>query len=697
MAELETQSALTGRIKDFLMRYKDASGSFKYVDEIDSSSNLDSILLHTQDFITGNVEDGNDLFQTLMKQPKRFLTSAKNAVNEIYLEHGHNKNKEYAVRIDNVKHDKEITINDATGKKLLGKIITLNGSIVSRTSTFNMVKKGVFTCPDGHDTLVESIDELLQSKPLTCSNSQCRLRNLEIDPDRSNFEQHRTYYIKSDNDVTGNNEELMIDVTGDMINILETGDKCTVTGILQTQQMTKNGKTTNVYRNYLKCVNLVKTDHVDLHISPDDEDYFKRLPEEPDFYEKMINSVSPDIIGNTDVKESLLLVRIGSPKIVQDGGKTTRGHMHIACFGDGGTAKSKFGEWQAENIPQTQLVMSKGATEKGLLLGLEDGHDGRKILRSGAMVNCRDGGMVIIEEMPRTPQETLDGLYTTMENGKASISKTGFQAETQADASIMANGNAQSGEWQFANSVKDNTGLDTAFLQRFDFIWLFKDSYSKKHDERIADAILDGTSFESEVSPLSPHILAKYIKYVRQINPKLTPEVTSIIKNAWLELRQDDKAKENGISARQLETIMRTTLAIARLYQRTTTIEEDAFKAIQLVKKMFEQHGISISSSDTYVERCFKIAIEVLENQSLEGITTPELSRLMLIHGEPDIQRQTRADLQLTTEHECTLTNNRRFREVVNALKRAKAYVEITSHKPLKLASRNDAGNISNW
>lgn len=572
-----------------------------------------------------------------------------------------------------------ISVIEALGNKHIEKIVCINGLVTSSTSLYNLPDYKIFSCSNGHQ---------IKGKHNFSLCPECGNKDLEDETPRDAFQQHRILYLISDVDFGHHNDELRIDVKGDLCNLVDSGDRVKVTGTIETEQHKK----TKNYHNIVRCEKLQKIDDVDLRISPDDEEVFKEYPYESDFYTRLVNSIAPSIQGYTNMKESILLQLTGSSDRPRNDGTVIRGWIHIGLFGDAGTAKTKFGEWVVESFPRCQMVMSKGATSTGLIMGLEDGPDGRKVLKAGALVRCRDGGITVLDEFPRLSSDVIDGLYTTAESGIAAIAKTGHQSKTKANSCILATGNAYNSQWNEALNIQDNLGIDGVFLQRFDFMWIFIDDFNRKRDDKIANAILNDINYDDDEKPFSNLTLSKYIKFVRKFKPELTDEVSKFLKRTWLELRADESAKENGISPRHLNTLIRTTLSISRLYQREYSTIEDATKAINLITEMFKQRNISISEADTYIQRNLNKALNILKEESFEGIIVDDLFDKVLIFGTEEDQEKAKSDLGMLR----SWRENKKWREVVEVLKRS-PLIDIKQRKPLILAYDKTKGDLRNW
>lgn len=675
--ESMTESALADQLYNFFNSYKDAEKKTKYLRKIDKLLGADFIEITSKDFL-----ENSQLYDKLHLTPELFLKTAKMAIKNIFDERFPGKNKTFDLSLD--ESENKISIVEALGSKFHNKLVELTGVIVSSSTIYNTVESIIVICEMGHK---EKIDSFVIPKKCNHSSNGITCNQKITSDEKQEMIRHRKYYLKSDYEFSNHYDEIMADIPGELTELAQPGDRVKIVGIVKTEQ-TKD----KTFRNYLYAVGIKKLDDVDLRIYSDDEEIFRKLPEELDFYNRMVNSIAPSVLGLESIKEALLLQRVGSPDILKKDGTKTRGWIHVGLFGDPGTAKTKLGEWEKENLPKTQLIMSKGATQPGLIMGLEQGPDNRRILKVGALVLCRDDGLTIIDEFPRLDPEVIGGLYTTVENGIASISKSGFNVNTKANSPILATGNAISGKWEDYLNIPDNLGIEATFLQRFDFMFIIKDNFDTQTDSNLADAMLNDIQYNDYARPHSPTFLAKYLRFTRQFNPELTPEVNSHLKKTWLELRKDTKAKENGVSPRHLNTLIRTTLAIARIYQRPYAILEDATKAINLVKTMFEQQNISIAQADTYLTRNFNKAISVLEAETLDGLTSLELFDKCQSYGTNQDNEEFRLDLGTIREVE----RNKKWREVIALLKRSPR-INILTEKPLRMAIKKDKGRISSY
>lgn len=694
---VEQENTTNNTIKEFFQNFTDDgenNGECKYVKLINNchTEKKESIIFNVSDLSKFDSEEKNNkIYQMLLNEPKKFLKAAAHAANEIYQQKYSDSKKRIFVHVDEV--NRKPTIKNILGNKLIGKMVTVNGMITSISPKFNVPDFIVYVCPDGHNTTVKSNENEDVKVPVVCDESSCKHRDFEKKTESTNFEEHRLILLKSSDDFSLSADDLPVLLSNDLVDIIDVGNNVQITGFVKTEQVeTRSKKDKPVYRNKIVCSSVKKVDEIDYHITTQDIENFENMTNDEDFYKKLVNSVTPSIVGLSNVKESILLQIVGSAPRKRNDGTFVRGNIHVGTWGAGGVAKTKFAEWLDLHIPKTKFIHSGGATDKGLLLGLEDNaYGGGKSLHAGAFVYC-SGGIVLMDEFIRTGEKIMGDLMTTLETGIAGIAKSGHNAKVKADAALFATGNAFEGEWNESDNLAINLKKTTSELQRFDYHWIILDKFDKKHDEKIAYSIVNDVDYVSEEAPYTPEFLYKYTRFIQKFNPVLKKEgeVNKHLVDAYLKLRGDDHAKQAGISPRHLNTMIRSSIISARLHQRNEVTIEDADKAISLMTKMVEQQNISISDSDTYLSHQFNRAMQIINDGPDGGYSMDNLFFKLRNTG-------TIEDIALTVAElgdESSQSNNIKWRSVIQKLKMSPR-INILSRKPLVMAFRNNIGDMT--
>lgn len=181
-----------------------------------------------------------------------------------------------------------------------------------------------------------------------------------------------------------------------------------------------------------------------------------------------------------------------------------------------------------------------------------------------------------------------------MEQQTVSIAKAGIIASLNARTSILASANPLESRYNPNLSVVDNIKLPPTLLSRFDLIYLILDSPNADQDRKLAQHLV-GLYYEKPnivEPPMDTDLLRDYIDYAREnIHPMLGDEATQQLLESYLELRNPPGGNvgNNGtrtISAtpRQLESLVRTSEALAKMRYSNIVTRADAQEAVRLLK-----------------------------------------------------------------------------------------------------------------
>jgi len=187
-----------------------------------------------------------------------------------------------------------------------------------------------------------------------------------------------------------------------------------------------------------------------------------------------------------------------------------------------------------------------------------------------------------------------------MEQHTVSVAKGGIVATLNARTAILAAANPALGRYEPHRTIAENISLPVTILSRFDLIFVLRDVPNKELDDKMSEHILD--MHRKGLSPVEPPItselLRKYVSYAKGIKPVLTKEALQRLKDFYLAMRaaSESEASPVAITARQLESLVRTAEARARVALRKEVSAEDAEAAIGIMKRSLEEVGIDLSS-----------------------------------------------------------------------------------------------------
>jgi len=638
-----TPSALSDYVKEFLIQFKDKTGSFRYVEDIDKmmSSNSKYINIDYNDLVTHP-----EIESKFNEEPDEILEAFSRAIKEILHErfpkYAQKIEHEIRARIANYPVQRSLRQINA---EIIGKMTSVSGMVLRASEVKPLAKELVFICPIGHRTDVILEKGLTITTPIKCSNEKCTHKELSLEPQSSRFidvQFVRLQELPEDLPPGQLPHYLDITVKQDLVDDARPGDRVVLTGIVRIEQEKMSGVSKSnspLYRLRLDGNNVEflggkgsKTSRriQREEISPEEEKTIKSLSKSPEIYDRIIDSYAPHITGHRIIKESILLLMAGSTqRELQDGSKI-RGDINIFLVGDPGTAKSEMLKFCARIAPRGLYTSGRGSTAAGLTAAVVRDVNGIFMLEAGATV-LGDQGLVCIDEFDKMKDEDRSALHEVMEQQTASIAKGGIVATLNARTSILAAANPMYGKYDPFKNITENVNLPIPLLTRFDLIFVVRDQPSKERDEKIAKHIIDLHTPQGidNRSLIDSETLTKYVSYAKRVDPILTKEAETKILDYYLKMRNVDADDMITVTPRQLEGLIRLATARARLLLKNQVEEEDAQRAIDLLQNMFEDAGIDVNTG--------KVDLGVLQGKPRSEVSKMQsfMEILKTLEGEP--------------------------------------------------------------
>jgi replicative DNA helicase Mcm len=382
--------------------------------------------------------------------------------------------------------------------------------------------------------------------------------------------------------------------------------------------------------------------------SPEEEEKILELAKDPWVHRKIISSIAPSIYGYDHIKEAIMYILFGGvPKTLPD--ITVRGELNALLVGDPGTAKSQLLQYVARIAPRGLYTSGRGTTAAGLTAAVIREKGGGMSLEAGALV-LADKGIACIDEMDKMRPEDRVAIHEAMEQHTVSVAKGGIVATLNARTAILAAANPALGRYEPHRTVAENISLPVTILSRFDLIFVLRDVPNKESDSKMSAHILElHRKGSGPVEPPIPvELLRKYVSYAKGIRPVLTQEALKRINDFYLAMRSASESEGSpvAITARQLESLVRTAEARARVALRKEVLAEDAEAAIAIMKRSLEEVGIDLSS--------YKIDIDIImtgKSKSMRDRLQTVLSTLMEMERETGIVERTALLNELEVEH----------------------------------------------
>lgn len=637
-----TESALSDRVKDFLIRFKDKSGSYKYVEQIDEMmpKSAKYIIVDYNDLV---VEPEIEIIFTT--EPDRILNAFSRAIKEAlqtrFPDYAEKIKDEVRVRLVNYPLQRSLRqINAET----IGNIASVSGMVVRASEVKPLAKELVFVCPDDHQTKVIQLKGMDVKIPIVCDNPSCKHRDFELKPEASKFIDFQILRLQElPEDLPPGQLPHYIDVTirQDLVDNARPGDRIILTGIVRVEQESIAGITrghSGLYRLRIEGNNIEflggrgsKTSRKieREEVSPEDEKMIKTLSESPNVYQRLIDSFAPHIQGQSLIKEAILLLIVGSTQRLLGDGSKIRGDINVFLVGDPGTAKSEMLKFCARIAPRGLYTSGRGSTAAGLTAAVVRDKTGIMMLEAGAVV-LGDQGLVCIDEFDKMKPEDRSALHEVMEQQSASIAKGGIVATLNARTSILAAANPMYGKYDPFKNITENVNLPIPLLTRFDLIFVVRDIPGREKDEKIARHIIElhtpqGTDKRSVIDV---DTLTKYLSYAKRSSPDLTKEAEEKILQYYLQMRNVESEEMITVTPRQLEGIIRLSTARARLLMKDKVEEEDAERAIFLIQSMLQDAGVDVNTG--------KVDLGVLQGRPRSEVSKMQLFMDVLKSMEGD-------------------------------------------------------------
>jgi len=422
------------------------------------------------------------------------------------------------------------------------------------------------------------------------------------------------------------------------------GQRKRIIGVFRSQ--VQKGKDTNSIM--INAISLTDLDDAK-DLEPDKETlrFFQELRKKKNFLDVLIDSISPELKHERLAKLCVLLACVGGTHAGR-----LRGDIHGILVGPPSTGKSTLLQFIPLMTQKSGFANGSTMSGSGVTASMDILPNRQKIVRAGIIPLCT-GGIVAIDELNQLGDEELAKMFEAMETGKIHYNKGGFDQMFDARTTIMGGANPKGYEYNWEMSMMDNLSfMPPPMISRFDLVTNMLSEKTEDEEDEIEDHILlirkiGVDEYVKQNNLLTPTQLLLFINHVKTFSPKMDPEAEKILKIFSKSMRKI-KITQVGmkkVDKRFFESMIRLSMAIAKIYMSKMVHEDHADMAIQIYKQNLESfridtsEGVSVHKQEQFVtgkKSAFETALHRLQAQSKDGRFTETAAIEFIVEKYPN-------------------------------------------------------------
>jgi replicative DNA helicase Mcm len=323
----------------------------------------------------------------------------------------------------------------------------------------------------------------------------------------------------------------------------------------------------------------------------------KKVKEDDTLLENLANSLAPTIYGLPSIKKALILSLIGANNIYKDGKLEERGKIHLFFISSPGQAKTLLLQTVNRLIPGSRFAIGSTASGVGLVATVQKDEllGGGWTLIPGSLP-LANNNFLAADEIDKLTPEDMGNLNQALDKLEVNIDKASIHVRIETNTTVIAAANPKHRMIDRNSPIWGQIGnINRDLLDRFDLKFVLPDI--KREDQvGILDKIFKrfGTEELDKESVLySQEDIRDLVIIADKLKPRLTKKVYNFLKDEYTNL-VDPNGIEEGVylSNRLLPSIIRLTIASARMRLSSMTSEEDAATAMDLMKESLKSMGV---------------------------------------------------------------------------------------------------------
>jgi replicative DNA helicase Mcm len=334
------------------------------------------------------------------------------------------------------------------------------------------------------------------------------------------------------------------------------------------------------------------------------------------------------VIDNELAREALLYCEASAEadRIGKGSTNQRRKRINVGIVGNPGVGKTKMARVILFHDERNRFESGQSASGKSITAIVSKEGEGTPMLRIGALPHAKEA-VIAINELGEMSLDEQKHLQDSWEEGQFTINKYGVRATIRADAACVWTSNPKQGAVFSDDSPDAKISIEEIpvrkqLLDRTDYLIIIKPIKDLNERREFDRKRLD----IERASPARKKILANYDECVKKhlmvakqfYQPTLSEAAAEKLIEADVRIQVErEKASLSNIgSNRALDTLMRTTIVIARLKFKHEADENDANQAIEFYNKATAQiHASIVVPEDPAVLSC-NLILFILQSES---------------------------------------------------------------------------------